>query len=131
MSIGERGDPILDAKLVLVIVAIRKRAKRVASDLLVVRNDGLAAVNVAVGVRARHPLHADGLSIHRQIAVPLRRRFPQLVLERLERIAPVDPLHGGLPSLVEHLPHLATINEKNRVPRRYFENMPAIFYSLF
>lgn len=78
-----------------------------------IRNDGFTAVDVTVDVRARHASHADGLSIHRcRITVSLRChvavRLPsQSVLERFERVTSVDPFHGGLPSLVEHLPHLA------------------------
>lgn len=105
VSIGERGDAVL----VLVIVTTYVRPVRLATDLFVVRNDGLAAVNVAVNIRARHAFH--GLSIHRHITVPLRHhavriRLLSLVIERFQRVAPVDSLHGSLPSFVEHLPHL-------------------------
>lgn len=102
------GDVVLDLKLIVVLAC--RWAERFSSDFLVIRDDRFATVQIAVHVSPRNPLYSHGLPAHRQISVLLNAvsvsLFPRFVLQRLQRITSVDPLHGRLSSLVEHLPHL-------------------------
>lgn len=102
-------DVVLVPELVVLVLA-RRGAERFSSDFLVIRDDRFATVQIAVHVSPCYPLHSHGLSVHRQISVLLHavsvRLLPRFVLQRLQRVAPVDALHGRLPSFVEHLPHL-------------------------
>lgn len=108
------GDVVLDLKLIVVLAC--RWAERFSSDFLVIRDDRFATVQIAVHVSPRNPLYSHGLPAHRQISVLLNAvsvsLFPRFVLQRLQRITSVDPLHGRLSSLVEHLPHLKIAGSK-------------------
>lgn len=105
---------VLDPKLIIVLVLAW--AERFSSDFLVIRGDRFATVQIAVHVSPCNPLYSHGLPAHRQISVLLHAvsvsLLPRFVLERLQRITSVDPLHGRLSSLVEHLPHLGSKRER-------------------
>lgn len=105
-------DVVLDPKLIIVLLACRG-AERFSSDFLVIRDDRFATVQIAVHVSPCNPLHSHGLPAHRQISVLLHTvsvsLFPRFVLQRLQWITSVDPLHGRLSSFVEHLPHLKIV----------------------
>lgn len=108
------GDVVLDLKLIVVLAC--RWAERFSSDFFVIRDDRFATVQIAVHVSPRNPLYSHGLPAHRQISVLLNAvsvsLFPRFVLQRLQRITSVDPLHGRLSSLVEHLPHLKIAGSK-------------------
>lgn len=108
------GDVVLDLKLIVILAC--RWAERFSSDFLVIRDDRFATVQIAVHVSPRNPLYSHGLPAHRQISVLLNAvsvsLFPRFVLQRLQRITSVDPLHGRLSSLVEHLPHLKIAGSK-------------------
>lgn len=110
------GDVVLDPKLIVVLVLACRWAERFSSDFLVIRDDRFATVQIAVHVSPRNPLYSHGLPAHRQISVLLNAvsvsLFPRFVLQRLQWITSVDPLHGRLSSLVEHLPHLKIAGSK-------------------
>lgn len=112
-------DVVLDPELIIVLAC--REAERFSSDFLVIRDDRFATVQIAVHVTPCNPFYSHGLPAHRQISVLLHTvsvsLFPRFVLQRLQRITSVDPLHGRLSSFVEHLPHLkiagTSVNECN------------------
>lgn len=109
ISVSILRNMIFISKFVIVHVPFRW-SKRFSCDLLVIRDNRFAAVQIAVRIGPGHSFHSHRLSADRHISVPLHsvsvRLLPRFVLQRLQWVAPVDALHGRLPSLVEHLPHL-------------------------
>lgn len=132
VSIGVPRDLIVLIAIFLAVINVLEWTARFPGDFLVIRDDRLATVYVAVRLGTDGPSRDDTLAIAHWISVLHRRgrRYNEVagcarcslllartIVKWLEGITLVDTLDGRLSSLIEHLSYLEKINARYKMER--------------